>query len=86
MTSIQNLQAAMLASHGIGAAEAAHLMSLSPSAVHIDRALTNLAVQYNNREYIADSVLPVLSVKHRSDKIFSFPVTTMQEVAASAVA
>ena len=37
MTSIQNLQAAMLASHGIGAAEAAHLMSLSPSAVHIDR-------------------------------------------------
>lgn len=75
------LQAHLMSAHGIDAREAVRLMSLSPSSVHIDRALTNLAIAYKNREYVADDAMPVVSVKHRSDKIFAFPVTTMQEVA-----
>jgi hypothetical protein len=80
------LQAHLMSSHGIDAREVTRLMSLSPSAVHIDRALTNLAIMYKNRELIADTVLPVVSVKNRSDKIFAFPVTTMQELADSSLA
>lgn len=83
---ITDLQQQILGVRGIGAHDTAHIMSLSPNVVHIDRALTNLVAQYNNREYIADSCLPVLTVKHRSDKIFAFPVTTMQEIADSSVA
>lgn len=83
---INELQQQILGAHGMGAGDVAHIMSLSPSTVHIDRALTNLVAQYNNRDYIADYALPVLTVKHRSDKIFAFPVTTMQEIADSAVA
>jgi len=79
------LQAHLMAQHGIDAREVARLMSLSPSSVHVDRALTNLAVMYKNRELIADTVLPVVSVKNRSDKIFAFPVTTMQELADSSL-
>lgn len=86
MTTINELQQQILGAHGMTAGDTAHVMSLSPSVVHIDRALTNLVAQYNNREYVADRCLPVLTVKHRSDKIFAFPVTTMQEIADSAVA
>lgn len=83
---IQSIQHQILGAHGMGPSDVAHAMSLSPSVVHIDRALTNLVAQYNNREYVADQCLPVVSVKHRSDKIFAFPVNTMQEVSDSAVA
>lgn len=80
------LQAHLMSAHGIDAREAVRLMSLSPSSVHIDRALTNLAIAYKNREYIADATMPVVSVKNRSDRIFAFPVTTMQEVADVSIA
>lgn len=86
MNHIEQLQRTILSARGFGGDEARHLMSLSPSAVHIDRALTNLAVRYSNREYIADMAMPVVSVKNRSDKYFSFPVTTMQQVASVTLA
>lgn len=78
---INELQSRIFAARGMGASDAAHLMSLGPSAVHIDRALTNCAVQYRNREYIADTCMPVVTVANRSDKIFDFPVQTMQQLA-----
>ena len=67
MTSIQNLQAAMLASHGIGAAEAAHLMSLSPSAVHIDRAVGAAEAVPDHRRGAACAVLADRGRGLRSD-------------------
>lgn len=62
------------------AAEAVNL-SLSPGSVHIDTALPNFLAAYENRECIADEVLPVLSVRKRSDKVFEIPVETLQQVA-----
>jgi hypothetical protein len=40
--------------------------------VHIDQALTNLAVMYRNGTYVADQVLPILPVNKRSNKYFVF--------------
>lgn len=83
---MNELQAAIFAARGMGASDASHLMSLSPSAVHIDRALTNCAISYRNREYIADQCMPVVTVANRSDKIFEFPVETMQQLADVSIA
>lgn len=83
---MNELQAAIFAARGMGASDASHLMSLSPSAVHIDRALTNCAISYRNREYIADQCMPVVTVASRSDKIFEFPVETMQQLADVSIA
>lgn len=83
---MNELQAAIFAARGMGASDASHLMSLSPSAVHIDRALTNCAISYRNREYIADQCMPVVTVAQRSDKIFEFPVETMQQLADVSIA
>jgi hypothetical protein len=80
-----DLQAAIMARHG-GGEVPAHLMSLSPSSVHIDRALTNLLAAYENREMIADVVLPVVTVANRSDKIFEYPVATMQQISDASIA
>ncbi len=54
------------------------LMSLgiSPSDVHVDRALTNLAVSFRNNEFIADLVCPVVEVPKRSDKYFKMDADT----------
>lgn len=60
-------------------------MSLAPSAVHIDTAISNFLIMYQNRTYIADSVLPVVQVSKRSDKIFVFPVETMQTLAKTQI-
>ena len=57
-------------------------LGLGASNVHIDRALTNLAVMYANREYIADKVFPVVTVGKKSDKFFKFKPETMFNVAA----
>lgn len=64
------------------------LMGLGIGAgdVHIDRALSNLAVSYANEEYIADKVLPVLPVKNRSDKYFKFDTDMNFNVANAAMA
>ncbi len=44
----------------------------STSQVHIDQALTNLSVMYRNDSYIAESVLPVVPVRKRSDKYYLY--------------
>lgn len=57
-------------------------LGLGTANVHIDRALTNLAVMYRNREFIADLVMPVVTVSKKSDKFFKFKPETMFNVAA----
>ena len=42
------------------------------SQVHIDRAITNAAIQYRNLEFIAEQVAPVVPVVKDSDKYFIF--------------
>lgn len=51
-----------------------HTMAVGPADVHIDAALSNLAVAFrpNDNVYIADRVLPVVRVGRRSDKFFKF--------------
>jgi len=40
--------------------------------VHIDRAISNVAIRYTNSNFIADSVAPVVNVEKESDKYFTF--------------
>jgi hypothetical protein len=40
--------------------------------VHIDQALTNLSVMYQNGAYVAEQVMPVVSVNKRSNKYFLY--------------
>lgn len=51
---------------------AAHLMGLDVSSIHVDRPLSNMIVEYQNRDYIGDLVMPVVTVAKRSDKYFQF--------------
>lgn len=55
-------------------------LSLGPAS-HINAPLTNLAVEYQNREMIADQVMPVVKVPKRSDKYFQLAPETMFSVA-----
>ena len=57
-------------------------LGLGIGAVHRDAALTNLAVMYENREFIADKVMPVISVAKKSDEYFKFAADTMMKNAA----
>src|SRR5574341_1630033 len=62
------------------------LMNLGGAqAVHIDRALTTLAVFFRNREYVADLAMPIVRVPNKSDTYFSFDVSTMQLIANTQV-
>jgi hypothetical protein len=81
------MQRALLARHGITGAAADQVMELSfaPASIHIDRALTNLAVSIRNREMIADDVCPVVQVQKPSDKYFVYDVDTMYEEQAVAL-
>lgn len=73
-------QAELLAAKGLG--EAAEF-SLSNSAIHIDRPLTNLAMGIKNREYVADLVMPVIKVPKDSDKFYKYdPSTYFEEQSA----
>lgn len=75
----QNL---LLAQRGLlGDPRAQRLLSLSPSTVHIDTALSNFLLAYENRQFIADEALPVVTVSKRSDKIFEFDISTYQQLA-----
>ena len=40
--------------------------------VHIDQALTNVAIRYSNGAYIADQIFPVVKVQKQTDKYFVF--------------
>jgi len=42
------------------------------SDVHIDRPLTNFAVMYRNKDFIADQVVPFVPVMNKSDSYFIF--------------
>ena len=45
---------------------------LTKEMVHIDRALSNLSVQFKNNALIAEQVVPVLPVAKESDKYFIY--------------
>ena len=63
-----------------------YLMSLQPSQVHVNAALSNVAVMWRNREYVADKVMPVIPVPKRSDVYFTWNPETMFQVADVAIA
>ena len=63
-----------------------HLMGLSPASVHIDVGLENMFAMYANRDCIADFVMPVVAVPKKSDKIWSMPVATLQELSNAQLA
>jgi hypothetical protein len=67
------LQAKILAEHG-QADKAAHVQrfGMDPSAVHVNRPLTDLAVGYRPEGFIADAVMPVIPVTKKSDVFFRF--------------
>jgi hypothetical protein len=54
--------------------------SLGPSS-HVNRPLTNLAVEYENAEYVADQVMPVIPEDKPSNTYFKFKPETMFSVA-----
>jgi hypothetical protein len=73
-------QAALLMERGFSRDQAdLAVRSLSPSTVHVDRPLSNLAVSIRNREYIADLVLPKIKVSKLSDKYFVWNQANMFE-------
>lgn len=43
-----------------------------PNDVHVDQVLTGMSVQYKNASFIANQVLPIVSVKKESDKYFVY--------------
>ena len=42
------------------------------SDVHIDKAITNVAIRYSNTQFVAEQVAPRLTVEKESDKYFTF--------------
>lgn len=71
---IEQVQREILAARGLSPEAIEQLVHLSfePSSVHVDTPLTNVAVGFRNREYIADEVLPVVPVAKPSDKYFVY--------------
>jgi len=63
-----------------------HLMGLSAASVHIDVGLDNMFAMYANRDCIADLVMPVVAVPTKSNKIWSMPVATLQELSNAQLA
>lgn len=45
----------------------------TPQDVHIDTALTNVAIGYRNRGYIADKIFPRVAVAKQSDRYYKYP-------------
>jgi hypothetical protein len=87
MTTLEALQADILARSGN-----AHLLSralelgLDPSSVHIDAAIEGLLVKYENRDLIADKVLPIVRSKRRSNKYRRVKPETMFQVPQALIA
>lgn len=42
------------------------------NVIHIDQALTNLSLAYMNEDYVAEEVLPTVTVDKRTDKYFVY--------------
>ena len=40
--------------------------------VHIDQALTNIAIRYSNEKYVFDQIFPRVPVQKQTDKFFKF--------------
>lgn len=74
-------QRAISAKRGIELAKRIEL-GLGVANVHRDAALSNLAVMYTNREYIADAIMPVIKVTKKSDEFFKFKPETMFNLAS----
>jgi hypothetical protein len=60
---------------------APHLMAQDPSAVHANSPLPNISIQYQNREMIADDVMPVFNVQKRSDVYWKYSADLMFNLA-----
>ncbi len=80
-------QASILAARGLGQG-APHQMSVGPADVHIDTALSNLAVHFrpNQGKFIADLVAPVITVDYRTNKFFKYAAGTYLDLARSDIA
>lgn len=78
MASVQAFAAKMLAG-------SEQQFGLGTAAVHTDSPLTEMAVQYRNRDYIADAVMPVLPVNKKSDIYYQFKPDTMFNVAQTQI-
>jgi len=55
-------------------------MPPSISQVHLDKALTNVSIQYRNPAMIADRIFPMFPVGNKSDKYFIFDKTRFRVV------
>ena len=77
-------QTAILAARGVGV----HAMTVGPADVHIDSALSNIAVAYrpNTGRFIADRVMPVLPVSRRSDKYFRYASSAFLDLSRANIA
>lgn len=72
--------------HMMGGSNRSHLMGVSPSDVHIPTIDQNIFVLYQNRECIADAVMPIVNASRLSNYIEQMPVATMQQVANTRIA
>lgn len=51
-----------------------------PGNVHVDQALTNLAIAYRNLAFVADQIFPVVPVIKDSDKYYKFSREELRKV------
>lgn len=79
---LENLQAQQLSARGV------HMMGPGPADVHVDQALSNLAVQYrpNAGVLIADQVSPVVTVSVRSGLFFVYGAGNAMELQRADIA
>jgi hypothetical protein len=64
----------------------AHLMSVTPSNVHIPGIDPNLFVMYENRDMIADVVSPIVNASRLTNYIQQTPAATLQNIANTRIA
>ena len=55
-------------------------MPATPGAVHVNVPLTNLALQFRNRAFVAEDVFPVIPVVHESDVYYTFSREELRNV------
>lgn len=78
---MQAMQAVLSNRHG---GQGTHTMStgLTPSNVHIDVALSNLALGYVNEDLVADEVMPVVQVPFRTGLYWKYDKQSVFDVAS----
>lgn len=55
-------------------------MPFKPSDVHVNVPLTNFALQFRNKPFVADQVFPVIPVVHESDVYYTFSREELRDV------